>query len=270
MARGAAFSSFQTRGRPAPSRPSLPRAFLTNFGSSLPFGRHFRVWKPPSRGASRGGLNLRRPSALSAALCRGAAGAGASFTGGWADGRPESGERSAGGEQKGRGAAGAAFFPFAPRFEATRGGGRSFAALSAAAPFRAVPRCGPGCEDVRSRVWELRPRLFTLGTAKAKLLGFQWVPGAGLRQMMGGGFTKLKNNKKKIFVADIGYRYRKACDKDGFLPAAASLPSPPRGAGRSCAVEKRRLWKKKAARCREKLWLPRDGAPTREHGLRPL
>lgn len=119
--------------------------------------------------------------------------------GGRAARETESGERSAGGEQKGRGAAGAAFFPFAPRFEATRGGGRSFAALSASAPFRAVPRCGPGCEDARSRVWELRPRLFTLGTAKAKLLGFQWVPGAGLRQMMGGGFTKLKNNKKKDF-----------------------------------------------------------------------
>lgn len=51
--RAGLFSSFQTRGRPAPSLPSMPRAFLTNFGSSSPFGRHFRVWKLPSRGRSR-------------------------------------------------------------------------------------------------------------------------------------------------------------------------------------------------------------------------
>lgn len=41
---GGGGGAVQTRG-PGPARPSLPRAFLTNFGSSSPFRRHFRVWK---------------------------------------------------------------------------------------------------------------------------------------------------------------------------------------------------------------------------------
>uniref|UniRef100_A0A8C9FT42 Structural maintenance of chromosomes 4 n=1 Tax=Pavo cristatus TaxID=9049 RepID=A0A8C9FT42_PAVCR len=118
MARGAAFSSFQTRGRPAPSRPSLPRAFLTNFGSSSPFGRHFRVWKPPSCGASRGCLNCCRPRgpAPPVRVERGALPQGGRSRGfpcrqqgGQAARGNESGERTlpprARGEQKGWGAA---------------------------------------------------------------------------------------------------------------------------------------------------------------------
>jgi len=169
MARGAAFSSFQTRGRPAPSRPSLPRVFLTNFGSSSPFGRHFRVWKPPSRGASRGRPNCRRPRgpAPPVRVERGALPQGGRSRGfprrqrgGQTVRGSESGEwraerftrapevsRRGGGRRAPRGAA---FFPFAPRPEAARGGGRSFAALRCgvrrAVPSRGCPR-GPSCGD---------------------------------------------------------------------------------------------------------------------------
>ncbi|XP_053808271.1 structural maintenance of chromosomes protein 4 isoform X3 [Vidua chalybeata] len=56
---GGGGGAVQTRG-PGPSRPSLPRAFLTNFGSSSPFRRHFRVWKRPSFYSSRSRPRCRR------------------------------------------------------------------------------------------------------------------------------------------------------------------------------------------------------------------
>lgn len=70
-------AAFKPAGARPPPFPACPAPFLTNFGSSSPFRRHFRVRQPPSRGGSPpcrppaaapglAGAGRRRPSKVAA------------------------------------------------------------------------------------------------------------------------------------------------------------------------------------------------------------